>query len=363
MNEIQSTAEQQSPVYGCLSELGWLGAGFVMPCASLTFYRRAARRKVIWAALFFLFFSLVITSLTTVAVGKTMFSVRQDIRRAFDTGGMPEITIRDGVATVDAEQPLVLFDEQRTIIMIDTNSTYRQIDRSRYSQGLLLTSHSLHLLDNNGRYQEIRLSDLNAEFGNPIIVSADAVNKFWIGFSAVTTVLAFLALVVWNALGRFVYLTMLALAIWGVISLFRRNTGFGQVLSTGLYAIVPAMYAHYLLGRLGVHFFTLQTILLLPVWAIALVAALVGPGRGFLRGERTLRGWRALIGAPMLLIFALDVIFVWPKGKFIVWSPALLTFVVLLAVGVWTARMQKQQEIEQPETYDFEDEDSANLDG
>lgn len=356
MNEMQSAAKPQSPVSGCLNELGWLGAGFVMPCASLMLYRRAARRRVIWAALFFLLFSLVLTTLTTINIGTAMFSARKDIQQVFDTGEMPEITIRDGVATTDAEQPLVLLDEERTIIMIDTDSTYRQIDRSRYDRGILLTSHSLHLLDNNGRYQEMRLRDLNEAFGNPIIINADSVNRFWIGFSAIATVLVFFALVVWNTLVRFMYVTMLALVIWGAISLFRRDTGFGLVLNTGLYAIVPAVYAHYLLGRLGVQFITLQTMLLLPVWAIALVAALAEPGSGFLRDERPLRSWRALIGMPMLLVFALDVVLAWPKGKFVVWPVALLTFVVLLAVGVWTAMRREEHESVPLEPFDIEDD-------
>jgi hypothetical protein len=61
MNEVQPNTRPQSQALGCLSELSWLGAGFVMPCASLTFYRRVTRRRVIWAVLFFTLFSLMST--------------------------------------------------------------------------------------------------------------------------------------------------------------------------------------------------------------------------------------------------------------------------------------------------------------
>lgn len=343
MNESQLTNERPG-AGGCLHELEWLGAGFVLPCTSPTFYRLAVRRRVISAILFFLLFALVITGLTTIRVGKTLLSASEDIQQLFEQGDFPEITIEDGVATVDAAQPLVPFDEEGRVVIIDTTGTYKAIDRSRYHQGFLLTRTSLHIL-NEGEYQEVPLSELHEIFDtNPIVINADSVTRLWSSLSLILAALTFLGLAIWNMVVWLMYLALLGLVFWGVVSLVRPGTDFGPILITGLYAFIPAVYAHYLLGRLGLRFFGLQTILLLLMWTVTLVAAFAERIGGILLGGRPLRGWRALIGVPMLLVFALDVIFHWSKGAFIVWPMALLTFFAVLGISLWMARDSEQLE-------------------
>lgn len=334
MNEAESTTEQTTTP-GCLSELEWLGVGFVLPAVSPTFYRLAAQRRVISAVIFFVLFGLIVSGLTTISVAINVFSVRGDVQQAFESGEFPEIRIEDGVATVEGPQPFVAFENEGQVVILDTTGTYRELDRSRYYQGFLLTRTSLHVL-NRGEYQEIPLNELHTFFDtNPIIIDADSAARFWNYFSGILTVLAFIGLVIWYIALRFAYIVLLSLVVWGGASLIRRNTSFGPVLTTGLYAAIPAIYVHYLLGKVGVSFIGLFTLLLLPVWIVALIAALGKRDGGLLRGERPLRGWRALIGVPMLSIFALDVIFSWPKGVFVVWPVAALTFIVLVAVGLW----------------------------
>ena len=74
----------------------------MLPLVSLTFYRKAARRKVGLALLFFLVFTLLITILATISLGNSMADVTQDIRQSFEEGSFPEIIIEDGIAKVDA---------------------------------------------------------------------------------------------------------------------------------------------------------------------------------------------------------------------------------------------------------------------
>ena len=78
--EAVDTAVPQEPSKGFLHELAWLGAGFVLPCGSLTFYRRAARRKVGKTILFFALFALVVSILATVGSAATLLSVGDEIR-------------------------------------------------------------------------------------------------------------------------------------------------------------------------------------------------------------------------------------------------------------------------------------------
>jgi uncharacterized membrane protein YhaH (DUF805 family) len=88
----------------------------------------------------------------------------------------------------------------------------------------------------------------------------------------------------------------------------------------------------------------LFTLLLLIIWTVGLVAA-VGTRRAgdWLRGERTLRAWRAVIGIPMLVIFALDVIYDWDRGPWIVWVTAAVTVAALVIVGYLTGIRREEQ--------------------
>jgi hypothetical protein len=212
------------------------------------------------------------------------------------------------------------------------------------------------MLNDDGDYQEVPLETLHEVFGvDPIIINADTTANIWLGFSVISTVLAFVFIAIWHMLVRFVYVAMIGLAIWGIVALFRRNIGFAPILITGLYATVPAMYTHYLLGLLGIRFIFLFTFLLLGTWAIGLGATLARSSEGFIGGERPLRSWRALFGAPMLLLFAVDVAVSLPDEAFglpmraiAIWAAALFTFAVLLTAGLLTTK--KRQVLEEPET-------------
>jgi hypothetical protein len=156
-------------------------------------------------------------------------------------------------------------------------------------------------------------------------------------------ILIFLGLVFWRVAIGLVYITLLGFAVWGGAALAQRNIGFGAVLTTGLYAIVPATYANYLLDRVGFDFFGLFTLLLLGGWAISLVAAAGTRQAGdFLRGTRPLRAWRALLGIPMLVLFVLDAVYQWTNGALIVWIVALVTYALLFGIEFYTAQTDIQ---------------------
>ncbi len=337
-NEARVAGTDREGGQGCLREVAWLGAGLVLPCGSLTFYRRAARRKVGLAVLFFALFALLVSTLATAGVAGALLSTSSDVRQAFESGEVPVIVIEDGVARVDADGPIVLLDERGMIIVIDVTGEYEALDPSTHEQGFLLTRTSLHVMNDDGRYQEISLSDLHQMLGrNPIVIDGDSVAGAWTTFSAVFTVLVFGASLAWNGLVDLAYLAVLALVIWGLVSLFRSNTGFGSILTTGLYALVPATYLHYLFGLVGIRFLTLQTLLLLPIWAAALAVVLMEPSGGLLRGERPMRLWRALIGLPARIVLCLDLIGVLPHRAVVAWAAAAVSLIAFIAAGLLTA--------------------------
>jgi hypothetical protein len=255
------------------AELTWLGRGFFQPIYSLQFYRTAVRKSLIDAILFFVVFGTLLTIISTISLSRDLGSAADDIEQAFASGEFPEIVIENGFAMVRARQPLTLMEGGGSIIILDTSGTYQSIDTSRYSQGFLLTRNNLHAYS-NGDYQIVQLSDLNSAFGNPIVVNRETALNLWRSFASIFSVAAFIGIGIWNLAIRFMWLTLLAVLIWGLLSAFNMRAEYGPVLTAGIYALVPAVYISFLLGLIGISFCGFQTGLLLVIWVVVARPAL-----------------------------------------------------------------------------------------
>ena len=343
-SETTSLVEPSRESGGCLSDLGFHAASFVLPIASLSFYRRAAERRTGSAVLFFILFMGIVTILTTIGVTRGLLTATDEIQRAFQDGSVPEITITAGEAVVRAPQPAILIDQDDMLVAIDTTDQLITIDRTRYYQGLLLNRYELKVL-NRGEHQTIPLTQVNQFFQrDPLVINAETTARMWQNFSVIFSLAAFFGLALWNVVVRFIYLAALAVAVWGVISIFRK-TDFGTVLIAGIYAFVPAIILHQILNRFGVRFIFLQTLILLTIWGVALYAALVKQGWDLLGPDRPLRSWRALLGLPFLVILALDMFFNWANGGLILLVAAALTGIALVAAGMFTLKQPEDAAI------------------
>ena len=138
-------------------------AGPVLPISSPSFYRNAARRPAFAALVFFVLFSLVVTVLQTVRVTADFGDARQAIDEAFASGDVPEVIVEDGVATVYAPQPYVAVDDGYSLIVLDTTGVYtgRELLDGGYESGLILTRDTVYSFDDDGRFQQTSLRELN----------------------------------------------------------------------------------------------------------------------------------------------------------------------------------------------------------
>ena len=272
----QDTADQggiEPSEVGIVDELAWLGRGFFQPLYSLQFYRSATQKSLIDAILFFVAFGTLQTIISAFILTRMLGSVADDIQQAFASGEFPEIVIENGLATVRGRQPLILLEEEGTIVILDTTGAYQSIDTSRYSQGFLLTRDSLHAYS-EGEYQVIQLRDLNSAFSNPIVINREAALDFWSSLTAIFSLTAFIGIGLWNLVVRFMWLTFLAVVVWGILSAFNIRSEYGPVLTVGIYALVPAVYLSFLLGLIGISFCGFQTGLLLVAWVLVARAVL-----------------------------------------------------------------------------------------
>lgn len=268
---VQEISKQGSSSPGCLIGFKWFLSGFILPCFSLDFYKKAVRKRLIIAVGFYILFGFALTLLSTIIIGRELRSVDQLIQLAYLRGDIPEIVIENGIASVDAPQPVILIDEEGTLFAIDTTGEIEDIDPTRYYQGMLLTKETLKLL-NKGEYQDIQLSELHDIFEqNPIYIDANAVTNLWQRVASILLSLSFVGLFIWNVILRLMFLTFLAIIVWGIASMFRFKTDYGPVLILGIFALVPATYLNYLLGIIGIRFFFLKTLLLLIIWGFVLI--------------------------------------------------------------------------------------------
>ncbi len=349
--EPRVTGVTETPPQGgqpsCLETIELWGAGFALPGFSPSFHYHAIRQRVIGAIGFLVLFGMLLSILQSIAVGRVLYSVGQDIREAFTRGTMPEITISQGIAEVDAPQPYVLVDEGRMLVVFDTTGQYTEIDRRRYDQGVLLTRTELIFLNNDGSYQEISLRDLNMLLEtDPIRIDASTAATAWGSFSVTAVVIVILALAIWHTVIRLAYLALIALIVWGIAALIRPGISFGPVLITGIYAIVPAWFLRFLLRQVEIRLFGLFglfTLFLLIFWGIGLVLAFLSRTEGdkppsslgsLFRSVRPLRGWRVLIALPLMIDVGLEIIFNWDAWQ-VTWPLAFLTLAALLVVGLW----------------------------
>jgi hypothetical protein len=345
--EMQIEKKEGKEGGGCLGQLGWFFSGAVLPMGSLSYYRKAARMSVGSAILFFAFFTVVISTLSTINVAVAAFSAIGSIQDSFTSGRMPEITISKGIAEVSGEHPYILIDGsdasgRQMFIAVDATGEITKID-SRYYQGVLLTRTDLQVVNPQNGYQTIPLREINTLFEkDPIIINAQTVSQAWALVSSIFVVVAFIFLVIWHTIIRLMIISVIALILWGIITLIKPNTGFGPVIVTGLYAIIPAIYLSHLLSRSSLTFPGLQTFFLLVFWTVGLVAALADIK--FLTDERPLRLGSALIGIPMLLLFIVDIFWQFPSpyDRIALWSVSLLTGLVLVTLRLYF-RFKDQQ--------------------
>jgi hypothetical protein len=332
-----STASQPAGPKGFGHDLAWFFSGAVLPMASLTYYRRAARRSTGLAVLFFITFMLAASAINTFTIIRGLAVFEREIQNAYDQGLLPDIVIRNGVAEMEGPQPFVLLDDYgndgRILVAADTSGTLTEIDRAIYAQGFLLTKTDLHMW-NNGEYNVIPLTDINRTFEqDPLYINRETTSKAWELFGAVFALATFIFLLLWDGLVRLMFIAAFALALWGLMSLIRPGANFGQVLSGGLYAAVPAIYLTYLFKQSELYIPGMWTMFLLIYWILALASGSIPA----FKEERPVRLWTAWIGVPLLVLISVDKIvdIPAPYGVASLWLVTVITLIALAGLRIF----------------------------
>lgn len=112
----------QSTSFGLLK---YLGCGWVLSCFSPAFYYHAARRRKLWALVFFLLFTALLTTILSLSVAYTFRENRDMILENFASGKIPEITITGGEAVIGANEPAVFeYPDLGLKIILDSTGNY-----------------------------------------------------------------------------------------------------------------------------------------------------------------------------------------------------------------------------------------------
>jgi len=261
-----------------LEHLIWLLKGFVYPLWSRPYYKEAASKKMGAALVFLLVFGILQSLVTTTSIVNSLNQFGQEIDAAYLDGDIPDITIENGIATVSGSGRYII-ESDRQIIAVDTTGAMQEIDTNLFSEGFLLTRDEFHMVNEDG-YQVLPLSDLNATFGNPIILNADSVTGLWSTFATVIGIFVLGGGALFFSLGRFLYLALLGLLVWGAVSISNKNVEFSKILITGIYANVPTTYLMIILRNLGLSFFGMRGMILFVIWGIAIAFVLKVENKG-----------------------------------------------------------------------------------
>jgi hypothetical protein len=325
------------------NEMLWLAMGAVMPCGSFTFYKKAARRKKRYALLFFFLFSLVLAVLTSAMFSRGINMAMVEMEKGLATTALPEITIRDGIATAKGPQPFVLYGGDRTLFAIDTTGKINEIDPALYDTGLLMTRTELHLLQSSGQEQRMTLLELQQAFNaNPLVINKENLIKWATAALGFAKVGAFVGILLWDLFGRLVMILLAGLLFWGIASLIKQGAPFAPILITGIYSYVPAVYVNFVLGQAKAQFPFALTLVHTLIWLVALLFVFEVLGKNLLTRERTLRSWRTWIGIPMLVLMALQYVLVWETGtawSVLAWGLTLLVLAGIGVQGLWNAQV------------------------
>lgn len=281
--DLDKELTPEGPPESFTDKLTWFFKGFIFPLWSRDFYKQAAARRMGAALVFLLGFALLQTIVTTTSIANNLFTFGREIEAAYQKGEIPDMRIENGAASVSGTGKY-LIENNRQFFGIDTTGELQRIDTSRFSEGLLLTRTEIHFVNEDG-YQVLLLSDLNDTFGNPIILDGASVSRLWSGAAVFISVAVLFGGFLFYSFGRFAYLALLGLLVWGAASLGKKQVNFAPIMITGIYANVPATYAMFILRKAGLTFCGLGVMILLLIWGLAVASVLKNPPPGLQPGE------------------------------------------------------------------------------
>lgn len=269
MNPSLPISPEESPGKTSFPDkLLWLLKGFVYPIWSRPYYKESTSKPMGAALVFLVVFGLLQAFVSTASVAINLSQINSEIKTAYLNDEIPDITIKSGIATVSGTGRYII-ESNRQIIAADTTGSMREIDTTQYSEGVLLTRNELHIVNEDG-YQVLLLSDLNKSFGNPIVLDSSSVSGLWSTFSMIINIVVLGGGIIFFTLGRFIYVAVLGLLVWGAVSLKHKDFDFAKILITGIYANVPTTYIMFILRKIGISFFGLRGFILFVIWGIAI---------------------------------------------------------------------------------------------
>jgi hypothetical protein len=326
--------------------IAWFGAGFVLPFYSLEYYLGAMRKPLRSALLFFFALMTLAAGLTTAHLGRTIDSFRRQTLEAFEAGELPVITIADGNASVEGEDPFLIKDGSRYFFAVDTTSALDRDQFLNYGGGILITKTQQYSYQ-NGRSQAIALENYNLGFGlDPIVIDGTLANEFFGAFSIYFLIAAGLLVWIWDTAVWLAFLSISAYFLWGPIHQALPDFSYRAVLSIGIYAHLPALVINHILTLFGVQTIFIYTTLLLTFWVGALFLILREITGGILittPGDQPPqiklqikapppRLWPAWLGLPVMVFIAANAVFTWEFAPLYVLGGTAVTIAALLFI-------------------------------
>ncbi len=192
----------------------------------------------------------------TVHLYSNVYSGLGELAKGYEEN-LPPLSIQDGVATVEGEQPAIYpkpdsvekgADPHRFVVIYDTTGNTAKIP-AKYRGGILVTSDTLILKNNEYSTREIPISELHQLTGD-IVLDGEFIERSkgkWAGILAAAGAFFLLIAAVISKLIHALLLGLVGLTMAG----FRGGLTYGASFKLALFALTPAVLLEIALGLVG----------------------------------------------------------------------------------------------------------------
>jgi hypothetical protein len=197
-------------------------------------HAQRTRRTVAYLFLLVLLSTATVTTLVAAAVHRTVDKLLPEIDK------IPTITIRNGEASADVEQPWVKKlgeqDGKQVVLIIDTTGVQERFGEQQC--GLFLKKRELAVRDCDGEERAFSLARV------PDVTVGPEVARTWVSRARWVLPLGFAVIAfLWFTFAKLLQALLLVLVALIASTGRKRPLGFGELFTVGTYALGPAVLA------------------------------------------------------------------------------------------------------------------------
>lgn len=212
------------------------------------FYQTVVKNSFGKALGYFLLFTLVISVIQILWATPGILKFPGEISKFVDEAyksypGDLELSVKSGQVTVNVEEPYFIKDDKGiNVLVIDTKTPYSATQFEKYATAVWVTKDSIFYVDSNSNGVKTQSltqfpdTTINRDTISMLIEKVKPYIQYVVPAAIVGGLLLFYSLYS----GRLLYLLFLALLVWIVMKVMKKNLTYGQSYKVSMHAVTLA---------------------------------------------------------------------------------------------------------------------------